>query len=439
MFPLHLAVALAVAAPHPDRGAKPTLAGTVVLPRDATPAFVLEGPDGSPLRQGNLTGTEWYVVRDEGRRLLVRHTGDDVWIQRAVVYTPAEQIANMTEALKSDPNYAQSYVRRAKAHELLRDWDAAVRDYDEALRVQPQTYAYLNNRANYRSRKRDFERAAADYDASLALSPNAPIPLSNRGGLCIALREFDRAIDFYTRSVEANPNYARAYAGRANALREKREYDKALADAEKGCDLDAKTPHTLTARGAVRAARREFDAALADLNTAVHLDPLFASAYLHRAGVFLQRREFQPAIRDLDAALRISPTYVEAKVRRAEAWAAAGNPRKALAELAEVIVIDAKHAPAFQARAWLLATHPEYGVRDGKTAVAAAKTAVELWKEPPPSFFEAMAAALAETGDFAGAIEWQTKAAADAGYVKEVGDGVLKRLEGYRANKAVRE
>jgi tetratricopeptide (TPR) repeat protein len=439
MFPLQLAVALALAAPHPDRGARPTLAGHVVLPRDSAPAYVLEGPDGQPLKQGTLTGTEWYVVRDEDRRLLVRFAGDDVWIQRAAVLTPAEVVAQVTESLKNDPNYAQSYVRLAKAHELLRDWDAAIRDYDSALRVQPQTYAYLNNRANYRSRKRDYERAAADYDASLALSPNAPIPLSNRGGLCVLLREFDRAIDFYTRSLEANPGYARAYAGRANAWREKRELDKALADAERGCDLDARTPHTMAARGAVRAARGEFDAALADLNAAIHLDPLFATAYYHRAGVFLHRRNFQSALRDLDTALRVSPTYVEAQVRRAETWAACGNPRKALADLAEAITTDAKHAPAFRARAWLLATHPDDGVRDGKAAVAAAKTALDLWKDPPPSFYEAMAAALAETGDFAGAVEWQGKALADERYVKETGDGVAKRLEAYRAKKPVRE
>jgi tetratricopeptide (TPR) repeat protein len=439
VFPLLLAVA--VAAPNPDRGAKPTLAGQVVLPRDsgAAPAFVLEGPDGQPVKQGTLSGTEWYVVRDEGRRLLVRHLGEDVWVQRAAVRTPAEVIAEVAESLKNDAGVATMYTRLAKAHELLRDWDAAVRAYDDALRVQPRTYAYYNNRANYRSRKRDFERAAADYDESLALSPNAPIPLSNRGALCVTLREYDRAIDFYSRSIEAKPDYARAYAGRANAWREKREYDKALADAERGCDIDPKTPHTLAARGAVRAARGEVDAALADLTTAVYLDPLFASGYYHRAGLFLRRHEFGPAIRDLDTALRVSPTYVEAFVRRAEAWAACGNPRRALADLSDAIATDAKFAPAFRARAWVLATCPDEKVRDGKAAVTAAKTALELWKDPPTTFFEAMAAALAETGDFAGAVEWQTRAASDAGYVKETGTVVAMRLDGYRAKRPTRE
>ena len=46
---------------------------------------------------------------------------------------------------------------------------------------------------------------------------------------------------------------------------------------------------------------------------------------------------------------------------------------------------------------------------------------------------------LAEAGDFAGAVEWQRRALADAGHVKEAGEAVRQRLDLYAAKTAFRD
>jgi tetratricopeptide (TPR) repeat protein len=87
----------------------------------------------------------------------------------------------------------------------------------------------------------------------------------------------------------------------------------------------------------------------------------------------------------------------------------------------------------------LLATHLDDSIRDGKAAVASAEAAIKLTKDAGGEEWEALAAAYAEAGEFEKAVTWQQKAMGDKRYVKEFGDVVRTRLDGYQKGKAYRE
>jgi tetratricopeptide (TPR) repeat protein len=436
MLPL-LLTAATLAAPNPARHEKPSAVGLNVLVHpSASTSTNRTDPTLTPA--STLTGTEFAVLREEPGRVMVRNKGTDVWVSRSEVMTPKEAIAYYTELLNAQPQ-TTNFVRRAKAHELNFDWDGAIKDYDEAIQLSPQTSAFWNNRANYYSRKREYQKALDGYDEAVKLSPTSFIPLGNRGNLFNNLREWDKALEAYERSIKVNPSYARAYSGRSTAWREKGDLEKAMKEAERGVELDPTSPHTLYGRGLNWMAMKEYDKALADFEEVLRFDPLFAAGYYGRAGTYLVRKQYQKAIRDLDTAMRLTPNYAAAMARRAEAWIACGNPKKALSDLNDAIAADDRYPAAYRQKAWLLATHPDDGIRDGKLATEAARKAVELMKSPKGEFLETLAAALAETGDFAGAIEQQKKALANSEYAKEKGDVVKNRLATYEANKPLRE
>jgi tetratricopeptide (TPR) repeat protein len=179
---------------------------------------------------------------------------------------------------------------------------------------------------------------------------------------------------------------------------------------------------------------KDYEKAIDDFDEAIRYDPMFAAAYLGRATVYLNRKDYQPAIRDLDTAIGLTPKYAAALTKRAEAWAARGNPRKALTDLDDAIAADPKFGLAYREKAWILATCPDDTIRNGK----AARLAQERTKDAGGETWEALAAALAETGDFAAAVEWQKKAIADAGYVSEAGNAVRERLKVYEGQKPFR-
>src|SRR5258708_24767678 len=110
-----------------------------------------------------------------------------------------------------------------------------------------------------------------------------------------------------------------------------------------------------------------------------------------------------------------------------------------MADYEAALRIDAKSATRHNQIAWRLAVSPNDRVRNGKRAVEIATQACELsgWKNG--NMLDTLAAAYAETGQFAEAIRWQEKALEDAGFARSSGPAMRQRLELYRAGKPYRD
>jgi len=163
-------------------------------------------------------------------------------------------------------------------------------------------------------------------------------------------------------------------------------------------------------RGSVWVAKGEYDIALADYNEAIRLDPNLAVAYYDRGNVWFDMQEYDKALADYNEAIRLDPNLAVAYTNRGVAWGHKQEYDKALADYNEAIRLDPQDTSAHNGRAWVWATSPEEKYRDGKRAVESATRGCELsgWKEA--NHLGTLAAAYAEVGDFAKAVEWQTKA-----------------------------
>ena len=89
--------------------------------------------------------------------------------------------------------------------------------------------------------------------------------------------------------------------------------------------------------------------------------------------------------------------------------------------------------------AWVLATSPDDKLRDGKRAVQLATKACEVTKHKKAHILSTLAAAYAETGDFATALKWSQKAVELGVEKKEVDDQLKQELESYKKKKPWRE
>ena len=98
------------------------------------------------------------------------------------------------------------------------------------------------------------------------------------------------------------------------------------------------------------------------------------------------------AIGDYNQAIQMNPKFVQAYCNRGYAYKAKGEFDKALADFDEAIQVDPQDAHPYNDLAWLLATCPQAGFRDGKKAVATATKSCALargaipmpWTRWPP-------------------------------------------------------
>jgi tetratricopeptide (TPR) repeat protein len=227
------------------------------------------------------------------------------------------------------------------------------------------------------------------------------------------------------------------YVKRESASANKGERDKAIADYTKALAIDPKNVNSYINRGAVWHAKGEHDKAIADYTKALAIDPKNVNAYINRGSAWHAKGEDDKAIVDYTKALAIDPKNVNAYISRGAVWHAKVKYGEAIADYTKAVAIAPKAHRAYLNLAFIHATCPDAKFRDGKKSVENASKADELTGGKDPAVLHTLAAAYAESGDFAKAQEWQEKAIelAPEEWKKEL----RARLELYKQGKPYHE
>ena len=266
-------------------------------------------------------------------------------------------------------------TRIAAAFGTRGDLDKALADSNAAIRLCPKSAEGYIVRGMVWSTRQEFDKAVRDYDLAIRLDPNNSSANHNRGVI-------------YQHQGSDRPCPGRLYVGDQGRSRSGRELLFA------GDDL------------AFEARARP---ALHDFNSAVQFDPQCRDvrAARHRLAA---KRKAEPG----DQGLERGDSARSEKRRSLYAVARAGNagrvrqgPVRSRRGRAAEPEIMAGISPA----GLDLVNDPTSIHRDGARAVKAATRACELTSWKDAMTIEALAAAHAETGNFAEAIQWKKKGA----------------------------
>jgi tetratricopeptide (TPR) repeat protein len=332
---------LVVATLSQGRPADESWVGKQIIVKNAATKSYLTADGTQP--DGPALTDMYYGVRQERlRRVLVRHDGTDVWIDRGDAVLLDEAVAYFTAAINRDAKDVRAYICRGEAWFQREQIDKAHADFDEAVRLDPTNIRPLCLRSRTWLIRGEFEKALADCNDAIRLEP------TNADVFC------ERACVWFGKSDLA----------------------MVLADCTEALRHNANCGYAFKLRGAARVVRNDYDKALLDFEEAVRLDPQDSESYVARAFVREEKQEYDKALADLKDAIRLAP-------------------------------LDGR---VYSNRAFLLAGCPIARYRDGKRAIESARQACELSAWKTPLFIEGLAAAYAETEDYAAAVKWQQKA-----------------------------
>jgi tetratricopeptide (TPR) repeat protein len=183
--------------------------------------------------------------------------------------------------------------------------EGAVAFFDERIRTHPQDAFAYARKALVRQDQKAFDAALRDYDQALELEPRNASLHRGRGDVHLALGEADRAISDYDKAIRLDPKSALAFSARGVAWGRKKDHDKAIEDLSEAIWLDPLCVPAYLSRAAEWQAKRENEKAVVDYNVVIRLDPENASAYCRRGVAWSGLKAYAKSVADLERAIQL--------------------------------------------------------------------------------------------------------------------------------------
>lgn len=210
-----------------------------------------------------------------------------------------------------------------------------------------------------------------------------------------------------------------------------------------GCQPTAQSQANTEFDNAVAAHRRgQYEKAIAGYTRVINFNSNDPEAYKMRGWAHEATGRYDKAIEDLSKSIQLDATDPFTYCHRAAAWNGKGEFGKAIEDYRLAISLDADLELAYHDLAWILATCPVADFRNGHEALEYAKKACGLLNWEDPLYFEALAAAYAETGDFKKAVDWQAQTMANPGRHSDTEEDKRRleaAMEHYKAGKPYRD
>jgi tetratricopeptide (TPR) repeat protein len=247
----------------------------------------------------------------------------------------------------------------------------------------------------------------------------------------------ERAVEFFSQKIAAEPEKSFWYQSRANVRQELGDSDAALADLTEAIGRQPNNHELFNNRAVIYERKKEYDLAIADYNAALKLSPNDAVYWANAAATRLEMKDYAKAIANSDRAIAVDQSFPVPYRIRARAHAFQGQVEHAVNDYTTAARLDPTDPNSYASPAWTRATCPVEGCRDGKKAVELARYACTLSQWKDSWCLDVLAAAYAESGDFANAAKYAEQALALASEADRA--EISKRLELYGKNEPYRD
>ena len=208
-------------------------------------------------------------------------------------------------------------------------------------------------------------------------------------------------------------DYWRCYNLGCKAV-EQGDYPLAIRDFQEALSTEQETPllsdHSLAYNNLGYALLHEgqIAGAVTNFQVAIMINPLFAEAYFNLGNAFLIHNQPKEAVNYLQKSLALKPGVAETHCKLANAWVLLDRQAEAIPEYAQALRLAPGADEAANNLAWLLATCPDRSLRDGARAIALARQASQHSHDQNPVILGTLAAAYAETGNWADK-QWRSR------------------------------
>jgi tetratricopeptide (TPR) repeat protein len=192
----------------------------------------------------------------------------------------AQATAGRELALGPPATDASFYRERGIAAYGSGDFLGAIGNFDEAIRLNPNDAQSYNIRGNVWDELGILERALADYDEAIRIDPNNPAVFHDRAILWQREGELDKALIDLDRAIRFSFSDVNMYCDRGLVWYQKGRHDRAVADFDRAIKLEPNSAAACIKRGLIVHRNSKFKLAFATVNQAIRVDPSIFDALL---------------------------------------------------------------------------------------------------------------------------------------------------------------
>lgn len=292
-----------------------------------------------------------------------------------------------------------------------------------------------------RMRENDFGAARAICQQMIAKRPQSWIPYYHLAEMEMAAGDLASARTNLLAVLDRKgPNHAGAHNRLGLIAQSQGQRDEAIAHFREAVKLRPLFQGAHSNLGDALRAKGDWQGATSAYRQALSADPNFLDAHLKLAEALHAQNRFEEAIGHFRQAIRIKSDVREAHYNLGTTLLRVGQTEEALKEFRETMRLAPQWPLAMAALARTLATAPDARLRDGKEALRLAERAVEMTQRRDPSSLDALAAAQAESGQFAEAAKTEQTAIdlATAARADRLLEQFRPRLEAYQRGQPYR-
>jgi tetratricopeptide (TPR) repeat protein len=312
--------------------------------------------------------------------------------------------------------------------------------WERALAATSKNFIAYDSLGDFLLNHGQLDDAIHEFERSIDARPSYANAHDNLGVALTAKGELDSAIIHLQEAIQLRPNQAKAYFDLANAHFQHGEMKEAIRQNQLALSHE---PHYADAHFNLATAFAQdgnSDSALVEYQKAIDDNPDYAEAHYALGNTLLEKGRIDEALSHYQQAARIKPNYAEVENNIALALLHKGQPADAIAHWRKSVEIKPDFIEALNNLAWMLATFPDDKLRSGTESLALAKQAMQLSSGQDPSIFRTLAAACAETGRYADAIDIAQRGLhlAIENENSALADILERDLASYRANTPIR-
>ena len=314
-------------------------------------------------------------------------------------------------------------------------WRDSVALFRHALAVAPDNFVAHANLGVALQEQGDIEGAAAHLEASFATNPDGDATF-NLANVRLAQQRLPEAVALYEESLRLEPDRVKTLYKLANALGQLGRTDDAIGRYREALRLDPGDVDVRNNLGITLLRAGRLDDAGAELEAALRRAPNDPDVHRNLGALYAQREDWTRAVAEYETAHRALPDDAGLIEDLSFALVSAGRAAEAGRLLEDAVARLPGATRLVGALAWLRATSKDARLRDGAEAMRLAERACTA--ERTPDCLDTLAAAYAEAGRFADALDAVRAALEDADTSEEFRDELRERQALYESGKPYR-